>query len=528
MQLPRPPRPSAILALSLLAAAARAAPCAAPFDAARDYWPAAARAPAPAYATSFSLHYERSYKVLNISAAATVVVLRACGAPAPPALPGWRAGDARVDLELPLARAALLSTTQIPFFELLGQRGAVAAVEDARLLQSPCVRAGVAAGSVADVLLASAGDDDQVNATALALVNADAVLCSAGWGCPGTARDVPFTDALEPDVRGVSELLIAVAAMTDADALAAPLLRAMAARYECSRAAIDAAAAARVARAPRVAWAYVYAGAWYFASCPNWYCQIVADAGGELLLPAGAGSLPYGGFSDAEAAPLLAQADVLIWANSNFETEARPFLGAAGAAANAPRAAALAGCPAVAAGAVFDILKSGVNAWFETRQAQPDAVLQDFAQAFAPFAPGAAGAAPRTPAQRAAALAAGAAGRVWLRAVFAEPAGAPPAAASCGSAAAATSFMAQSCAAIAPLLQQLRGEQPVAAAGGAAAGGAGAALSAGAAAGVGLGVAALAALAALGAHARGRAAGRAAARAKLVGADTEKVATVAV
>ena len=433
---------------------------AAAFDASRDYYPFAERAPAPRFATTFSVSYSRSYKLLNLSAARTLVTLRPCGAPLPPLsgsfpIPGWT----HIDLEAgadgkSLSRLALLSTTQVPFLALLGRGALAAAVSGARLLHSPCLRAAVAAGAVAEL----ANPDDSLNTSALnsVLPSLDAVLCSGGWGCPGSPRDIPIADALEADVRGIAEQALLVAVLTGSEAAAGALVGGILSRYECSRAAVAAALPPAPASRPRVLWAYAYGGAWYVASCPNYYCQIVADAGGQLLLATSPGSGPYGGYSDVEIAPLFAQADVLIYANDNFDAEVLPFLGSS-ANASSPRTLALAGSPAVAAGAVFDILRSGVNAWFEQRPAQPDALLQDVAAALAPFA-----AAPKlTPAALRSAMRASAASRVWLRLpLAAEAVGAPPPLAVCSSQLSVQLPLALSCSAVGPMLGALRNAEP--------------------------------------------------------------------
>jgi hypothetical protein len=111
-------------ALSLAATAAvAAASCATPFDPTREYFADAASRFQPTHATTFSITYGRSYKKVNVTTAGSgtkVVALRVCGAPAPTnADLGVAAGDTSVlHLELPLTRAAVLSTTQLPWLEV--------------------------------------------------------------------------------------------------------------------------------------------------------------------------------------------------------------------------------------------------------------------------------------------------------------------------------------------------------------------------------------------------------------------------
>lgn len=131
-------------------------------------------------------------------------------------------------------------------------------------------------------------------------------------------------------------------------------------------------------------------------------------------------------------------------AGDTWESDILPAMNIAGntlynATFNPALAAALASSPAVANRRVFDMRKSGTNAWFETRIAQPDAVLQDMVSAINPTvytAPAPAGFSGALLPQHS---------RIWLRNVFTEAAGTAPAPQACTDAAAPMTLQSDVC-----------------------------------------------------------------------------------
>jgi hypothetical protein len=108
---------SLLLFASLTGASASA--CASVFDASKDYF--ASYAPfVPKYATTFSIRYGKSYKLVNVTAdgATTIVTLSVCGAALPSRSElGLSSSASLVQLSLPLT-AGLQSTTYAPFIEV--------------------------------------------------------------------------------------------------------------------------------------------------------------------------------------------------------------------------------------------------------------------------------------------------------------------------------------------------------------------------------------------------------------------------
>jgi hypothetical protein len=324
-------------------------------------------------------------------------------------------------LATPLQRVAVLSTTVLPWLSVLGQTTSVVAVGDGATIETACLRAGLQSGAIAATYDPSTWS---TNVTALALANADAVFCDASWGCPGTGVDVALFDYLETSPAAVVEYagLLSAFFTPTAEAKAVAAISDIASRYACTvKAASDAqrlealaAASPAAALQPRLLWAYTYGGFWYVSSdcSKSWYCRLVVDAGARLLLtsvPDGdRPALSYGGLSEVQFLPLLAEADIIIYANDNFEADVRPALNSPATALGA----ALAASPAVRTKRVFDILGRDVNSWFEERPARPDMLLSDLTYgAVLPGAYATLGAISLQPA------------RVWLRAVMAgEPA----------------------------------------------------------------------------------------------------------
>lgn len=210
-------------------------------------------------------------------------------------------------------------------------------------------------------------------------------------------KQVTMAETAESHALGVSEYMVYVAALFNDEARAKASFATIASRYACAAASASAVAASTLSSQPRVLWvSLIYPSTlprtWYVHACPSWYCGMVTAAGGALLpLPAGAAN----GLSDADFQLLAAQADVLIYANFDFESTLRPYLPGATAAppvVDAALTAILAASPAVAAARVYDILGSaGTNGWFELRELNADALLQELVVIMRPVAAASAG-----------------------------------------------------------------------------------------------------------------------------------------
>jgi hypothetical protein len=262
---------------------------------------------------------------------------------------------------------------------------------------SPCIRASALSGAITDI-----GDFSAFTPTSAAAQATQAVLGGQWSDATFGGKKVLLAEDTEKTALGVGEYAVYVAALFNDEARAAAAFADIAARSACTAAAAAAALAparpgATPPAAPRVLWGSPYPAfpaaqrVWYVAACPNWYCGLVAGAGGALLTSAAGSAL-----SDSDFAALAAQADVFVYTGIDFEASQRAYL--PGAAAPLPNgadpalAAIYAAMPAVASGRVYDILgQAGGNAWFQLRPLNSEALLQELLRALHPLAAAAGG-----------------------------------------------------------------------------------------------------------------------------------------
>jgi hypothetical protein len=275
---------------------------------------------------------------------------------------------------------------------------AIKALAGPSYFYSPCIRSGVSSGAIVDVSDAFGGYD----ATNLA-VKTLGVQFGGQWDKDSLAAGgnmVMMGEDTEGSALGSAEYVVYMGAFFDAEAAAQATFDTQVARYSCAKASIASPSTSSSSSSPKVLWGYPYPSnptgtaqrKWYVAECPGaWYCSLVSDAGGRLL--AGVKE----GLSDAQFALLAAQADVFVYTGQDWSAAMAPYLPggtlAASTASNADPAlvAILASLPALANNRVFDILKRGVNAWFEARPSSPDTLLQDLYKVLYPLPAYAAG-----------------------------------------------------------------------------------------------------------------------------------------
>ncbi len=197
------------------------------------------------------------------------------------------------------------------------------------------------------------------------------------WSGPLTDREVPVAETKESSPLGVAEYLHFFAAFFDAEKSAASVFSIIESRFACTVQKVQS-LVTRGSNKPKVLWGYRFesqwGGPWYVASSDAWYSPLITAAGGEVLVRAdGKTSL-----TDDEFIELAKDATVFIYTGSDWDANVAALSGALGDKIKS--------IPAVANKKVFDILGSGVNAWFDSRPAAPDAVVQDLLLAFHPSA----------------------------------------------------------------------------------------------------------------------------------------------
>ena len=117
---------------------------------------------------------------------------------------------------------------------------------------------------------------------------------------------------------------------------------------------------------------------WSVPSCPNYYCELVEAAGGELLMfPAAPGK------NNSKFLEVAKQADVFLYTGTNYDKLAA---GTQPGSVGINTSSLLEQIPAVQNGRVFDIQKNGQGDWFESRMAEPDVVLEDLIDIITPAA----------------------------------------------------------------------------------------------------------------------------------------------
>ncbi len=166
-----------------------------------------------------------------------------------------------------------------------GALGSLSLISGASYFHSPCIRSSAASGAIADIESFTPWSPTSQVATAT-----QAVLGGTWGDATFGGKKVFMAETAETTALGVSEYMVFVASLFNKEAAAAATFATLASRYACTSSAAKAATAA-AAKAPRVLWAYAYPQfglmrKWYVASCPNWYCSLVSDAGGALLLDA--------------------------------------------------------------------------------------------------------------------------------------------------------------------------------------------------------------------------------------------------
>lgn len=190
-------------------------------------------------------------------------------------------GDTQV-VRVPLARAATLTTTNVPHLEALGALDALAAMGGGRYVCDPAVRARLADGRIRDV-----GEDTRLDLEALVSARPELVFTyvvggSSDGGLSKLAEaQVPAAvegSYMEESPLGRAEWIKFTAAFFGKDAAADSLFAAVDSAYRSL-----AALAAHAARKPTVVVGAPFGGAWWVAGGRTYVARLLADAGAAYL-----------------------------------------------------------------------------------------------------------------------------------------------------------------------------------------------------------------------------------------------------
>jgi len=286
------------------------------------------------------------------------VVAYQCGTPQPDV------SGATAYVSVPITASAVTSTTHIPWVELLGERKSlVAYTSDFSYVSSACLNDMYEDGVTVQAYAGWARDDAMLADLSVDVTFADSWSASA-------YNAVVLTPEQETTVLGSMEYIKLFGFFFNREAKANELATEIAWRYECTAANVIAAHDTP----PKVLWAYLstdYSGnsGWVVGSCPNYYCETVEAAGGEMITTDITGSALvwswYYYLNNSEFLSVARDADVWLVPGVNF-TETL-----------AAERETVSQIKAFTNNQVYDSMNRGSNDWYESRIAAPEAFLED-------------------------------------------------------------------------------------------------------------------------------------------------------
>ena len=310
-----------------------------------------------------------------------------CGTPMP--VPADRTA---LVVQIPIKTVAVFSTTFIPYVEYLGLGQAFEFISATPDTFTPCLiqqyNANRLQGSYDFPSVASAVNQSCYRSTGKGLEvaflddyfafgtpyaeDSRAALTALG------AKQIYLAQQEETTAFGQLEWVEYVAALFNKEFNATKLIDQLHARYNCvAKLVTDAPPVTR----KKVMWGNCYTSNYlpvntpptcYAALCPNYYCDLVRDAGGDLLSSSGT----LTAMTVAQFAAMASTADVLVFTNANWNTTSQynyPFF-------NGTHPVEIANLNAVRNKQVYDILGSNINDWFTSAKAEPGVLLMDLIQ----------------------------------------------------------------------------------------------------------------------------------------------------
>ena len=113
-----------------------------------------------------------------------------------------------------------------------------------------------------------------------------------------------------------------MALFLNAEEAAASHLASVGSRIASAEQVVSATIAAGAAIRKRVLWVYEYSGTLYSGTCPNYYCEMVEKAGGEIIDLSGIGDpAAWGGITNfTRFYEVAATADVWLYPGNNWDS----------------------------------------------------------------------------------------------------------------------------------------------------------------------------------------------------------------
>jgi len=354
--------------------------CVCEYDADRDYFPVKLNAQ---YANGFNIEYHKSYKKLTVqtSAGPFVTIAYLCGTPQPAGV------VANTTIRIPIDSIAIESTTFLPFIRYIGKENSLFFANTDALELPACQRNRSVQNKLSTGWSLSAVAAAVTN-NSLVFTNEDldlVLLDTYGYSGALTTIQNDFTShtkaieapqAFEKHPLGPIDWLKPIAALYNAEAQAEYVVSSINARYECLKTLVAEEVPPNTPK-KKVVWGNYNKFAWdptpsySGAVCPNYYCQMIEDAGAELI------AFPNGSPNVTEFAAAVAQADIFIYVDGNFNQSTAyqaPFMEAADIAL-------FTSAPPFVNKQIYDIRGGHFSGdWFEDRIAEPDVLLIDLVQ----------------------------------------------------------------------------------------------------------------------------------------------------
>lgn len=344
--------------------------CAPTYDAATDYFPEKAKV---SYAKGFTVEYFKNYKVVTVAAPwkgakdGAQYVLVQCGTLAP------KGYDKAVTVEVPVKRFVSMSTTYLPYLELLGVLDRLVGVDDTSLVYNEKIRA---------MKITPIGSGKTINIERAIDLKPDLIMTygsgSAEYDSQPKLSEVGLKVALNADYLetvplGQTEWMKYIALFFNKEGAAEQNFTKIATDYDAL------VTKARTLNAiPSVFVGKPYEGTWYVSGGKSYVAALLADAGAAYVFAddTGSGTLPLAFEKVFDKA-----ANAEFWVNLGFETNLKTL------ADSDPRFADFA---AYKSGKVwnYDLRtnKDGSNDYFESGASRPDLVLADLLAIFHPNA----------------------------------------------------------------------------------------------------------------------------------------------
>lgn len=191
-------------------------------------------------------------------------------------------------VEIPLQRVALVSTTQVPFFAMLGLESSIAGIARGRFVNSPPVAERIRQGLIQEIGVGDSGMVRNLNMERLFALQPDAVIVY-GINDPEYHLQPKLAEAgfpviveasyMEPTPLGRAEWIKFVAAFFNRESYADRIFEDIARRYEF----LAEQTRERVIHRPAVFHGMAHRNVWFMPGGESYAARLYADAGGDYI-----------------------------------------------------------------------------------------------------------------------------------------------------------------------------------------------------------------------------------------------------